>query len=116
MSAVPLSIWRGDTLTTRPPRSTSNGTVRVGREALSFAIADALTRHPGVTEADVMGKSRVRPIAHARQEVMWLLSEARWADGGRRYSLPAIATALGMGDHTSILHGVRVHAKRMASQ
>lgn len=115
MSTVPLSIWRGDTLVSCPPR-TSGASGTVGRDALSVALSDTLSRHPGVTVAEVMGKSRLRPIVRARQEVMWLLREARWADGTPRYSLSGIAGALGVVDHTTVLHGVRVHAKRLAAQ
>lgn len=115
MTAAPLSIWRGDTLVTCPPRTTEI-VGRVGRDALNFAVADALSRRPNVTREEIFSKAREHRVSHARQEVMWLLREARFADGARRYSLPAIAAAVGVEDHTTVLHGVRAHAKRIAAQ
>lgn len=115
MTAAPLSIWRGDTLVSAPPRTTGVAG-RVAREALNFAVADTLSRRPNVTREEIFSKAREHRVSHARQEVMWLLRQACWADGAPRYSLPAIAAALGIEDHTTVLHGVRQHAKRLAAQ
>ncbi|MEM7730508.1 MAG: helix-turn-helix domain-containing protein [Pseudomonadota bacterium] len=69
-------------------------------------LQDVLTRHPGVEARDILGPRRQRAIVIARQEVMHHLRERGW-------SFPWIGAALGR-DHTSVVHGVRAHAKRMA--
>lgn len=64
----------------------------------------------GITVDDIIGESRKRPIAHARQETMWELRQRT------RLSLPHIGLMLGGRDHTTVLHGVRAHEARMAER
>lgn len=53
------------------------------------------------TGVDIMQRTRKAAVAKPRQALMLALHR----DG---HSLPAIAIALGMLDHTTVLHGVRV--------
>jgi chromosomal replication initiation ATPase DnaA len=59
----------------------------------------------GLTFAELMEKTHAHRISRARHEVMWLASEA-----GK--SLPEIGRFFGF-DHTSVLHGVRAHRRRI---
>jgi chromosomal replication initiation ATPase DnaA len=76
------------------------------------SIIAEVARRRGLTAADLTGTGRWRDVARPRQEAMWLMRQVRRADGSRRYSLPEIGRALGYRDHTTVLHGVRAHAKR----
>ncbi len=78
------------------------------------ALADLMIRHEppaldtvvqvvaayyGLTEADILGRSRAAKVAEPRQVVMYLLREETDA------SFPAIGEALGGRDHTTVLYG-----------
>jgi chromosomal replication initiator protein len=60
-----------------------------------------------VSPKDLCGRSQRRRYAWPRQELMWRLHETG------RYSLSQIGAFLGGRDHTTVLHGIREHAKRM---
>ncbi len=60
----------------------------------------AVARHYSVDEAELVGRSRRKEIAQARQMVMYLAREETNA------SLPKIGHALGGRDHTTVIHGV----------
>lgn len=60
-----------------------------------------------VSPAAVMAPQSSRVAAAARQEVMYRLANETQA------TLMAISRALGR-DHTTVLHGIRAHAKRMS--
>ncbi len=62
-------------------------------------IISAVALHYGVSEADLIGRSRRKEIASARQMVMYLAREETNA------SLPQIGQALGGRDHTTVLYG-----------
>ena len=71
------------------------------------SIAEALDRvchETGVTTEEILGRSRSRSIAHARQDVCRLAHEC-----GASY--PEIGRALGI-DHSTALHGARVASER----
>lgn len=87
--------------------------VRVSSEALDALLAEVSARH-GVTPNDITSRSVKRSIAWPRQEVMWRLRSLKGPDGRPKHSYPAIAKALGVADHTTVIHGVRAYAKRMA--
>lgn len=70
-------------------------------------IAAVAAHHDLSTEA-LVGPRRQRPIAWARQEVMWL---ARAFTG---LSVTQIGAALGGRDHGTVLHGVRAVDGRRA--
>lgn len=80
--------------------------------SMKALLAETAADH-AIHVRDILSLSRARPIAHARQDFMWRARQVRWQDGGYRYSLPQVARFLGLKDHTSVLHGVRAHGKRM---
>lgn len=97
-----LSLWRG-LITIHEPAAPPSDSPE-SKRALVARIAAAYD----VTVDDVRGPSRVRSIARARQHVMHeMVSLGRW-------SLPQIGQYLGDRDHTTVLHGYRRHAQRMA--
>ena len=75
-------------------------------------VYDVAKRH-GITPEDIVGHDRSHRFTHPRQEAMWLMREVRLSDGRQRWSLPRIAAHLGNRDHTTVLHGVRAHQKRL---
>lgn len=100
MTVQPLSLWKGD----------------FARAPLNLrSILNATADKHGVLASDILGLARCRKIAHARQEFMWAAYQPMNKDGTHRFSLPKIGGFLGR-DHTSVLHGVRAHAKRMATE
>jgi hypothetical protein len=72
---------------------------RVLNEAL-----DEVSFVHGVSRDDILGDRRFKPIAHARQHAMWLLSD--WG-----YGLAEIGRKLGR-DHSTVFHGVAAHEAR----
>lgn len=88
-----LSLWRG--IQTTPP-------------SMADILAEVAEKHR-LTVADLKGQSRVRSVAWARQEAMWLMrKEGRW-------SLPQIGRAIGNRNHATILFGVRRYGERLAA-
>ena len=63
----------------------------------------------GVSVDDLLGDRRFVTIAVPRQVAMWLEHEATG------HSLPDIGRRCGRRDHTTVLHGVRAIAGRMAA-
>jgi chromosomal replication initiation ATPase DnaA len=100
-----LSLWHG-----RIPKNRTY-TGRIGRTIAQIA-ADVALKHD-VTVDDLIGPARTRWISHARQELMWFAYEERRADGTRVYSLPSIGKYLGGRDHTTVLHGILAHERRV---
>lgn len=58
----------------------------------------------GITEADILGPSRLRKFSNPRQFVMYLAHK-------RGMSLPQIGRIMGR-HHTTVLHGVRAEEAR----
>lgn len=58
----------------------------------------------GITEADILGPSRLRKITEPRQFVMYLAHK-------RGMSLPQIGRIMGR-HRTTVLHGIRAEAER----
>jgi chromosomal replication initiation ATPase DnaA len=79
-------------------------------------IAERVAGLHNVTVDDLKGSSRLKKFAHARQEAMWAMRQAVNADGSPRFSLPQIGRFLGGRDHTTVIHGERAHAERMAGR
>lgn len=90
-----LSLWRGLIEVPPPPA------------AMMRDIANRVAGRHSLTMADLSGRSKSRHIAIARQEAMWEV----WQTTG--YSFPRIG-AFFKRDHTTVLHNVRVHARRRA--
>lgn len=91
-----LSLWKGQIPPAKPtPR----------REVMEAAVKAVAEKH-GVTLEDIMGRSKRRHIAWARQEAMHELYALGWL------SMPRIGQYLGGLDHTSVLYGIRRHKER----
>lgn len=80
---------------------------KLPRQAFERAVSTASARH-GIPAKEILGRRKLKPIAHARQHAMWLLRQ----DG---YSYPEIGRAFGHKDHTGAFWGVREHAKRQVA-
>ena len=63
-------------------------------------VVQLVAEYYGFTVADLTGRSRTAPIAHARHVAMYLLRAEN------ALSLPAIGDVLGGRDHTTVRHGV----------
>jgi chromosomal replication initiator protein len=63
----------------------------------------------GVTEADLLGASRLRRVLRSRQVAMYLARELTGL------SLPRLGAAFGGRDHTTVLHACRKVEEEMAS-
>lgn len=70
-------------------------------------IREVATKH-GLTLAEIKATRRKVKIVDARYEVFFRLSKET------SMSLPMIGRKLGGYDHTTVLHGIRMHEKRMA--
>jgi chromosomal replication initiation ATPase DnaA len=68
-------------------------------------IIQQVCRAHGLPVPWVLGKSRVQRIVRARQEIMWKLNLLG-------LSMPQIGKRLNR-DHTTVLHGIRKHQKRI---
>ena len=62
----------------------------------------------GVSVADIKGHSRKQHIVYARQEAAYQLREER------NLTLNQIGSLLGHKDHTTILHAIKCHEKKLA--
>jgi chromosomal replication initiation ATPase DnaA len=100
----PLSLWKPDV-----------PCLPVGvRPLVTMAeIARRVACEHGLTVADLKGPRRTRNLAHPRQQAMSEMY-GEMTEHGHRWSLPQIGLFLGGRDHTTVLHGVRRHALRMA--
>ncbi len=74
---------------------------RIPKTEAQQVILEVCQRH-GVSYAQVMSKSRSRPIVKARAEAMWALKD--WKPS---LSLPQIGRMIGGRDHTTVLHALR---------
>lgn len=95
-----LSLWRG---LIQPPR-------QVASLSLAREIATAVAAEHGLTFDELTTPSRARELVSIR----WRAMAAIHATG--RYSLPSIAAALGLKDHTTVINGLRRHAERVRGQ
>jgi chromosomal replication initiation ATPase DnaA len=101
---VVLSLWRGPMLIPASPHRSARDIVREVAEG------------NGLTVDDLTGPSRLRYVCYARHEAMWLIRQVKASDGKPRFSMPFIGSLLGGRDHTTVLHGIREHAKRLAAE
>lgn len=69
-------------------------------------IIERVARRHGLTFEEITQPS-TRSTARSRQEAMWELRRHT------RLSLPQIARQVGVKDHTTVLHGIRAHGKRV---
>jgi hypothetical protein len=75
--------------------------------AADMIIREVAAKH-GLTLAEIKATRRKVKIVDARYEVFFRLSKET------SMSLPMIGKKLGGYDHTTVLHGIRMHEKRMA--
>lgn len=73
-------------------------------------LACAVAKLHGLTFKEMISNRRSAHLVRARQHAMWELREYTGL------SLPQIGRLLGRRDHTTVLHGCRVHAARMKSE
>jgi chromosomal replication initiation ATPase DnaA len=83
-------------------RSESSDPCRANRIARAVAKAHGLSFH------EMISPRRHANIVRARQHAMWELRK------NTSLSLPQIARIIGVGDHTTVLHGCRMHETRLA--
>jgi chromosomal replication initiator protein len=90
-----ISLWRHETITpaTAP---TMKG------------IARRIAEKYGLSPEDLQSPKRTRDIVRPRQEAMHEMYQTG------RWSYPRIARFFGGMDHTTVIHGVRRHAERLA--
>lgn len=108
MTVTYLSLWKGEV--PAPPKSS----IAIRQDIFDQVLAEVCAGS-SVRPRDLVGDSRLRPIVHKRQEAMYRLRKLACEDGSPRYSLPVIGDKFGGRDHTTVLHGVRAHAKRLAA-
>jgi chromosomal replication initiation ATPase DnaA len=75
-------------------------------------IREAAQAH-GVKPAEIVIGGPSRRLVRPRHMVAATLYEMRHPCGKRKFSLPQIGAWLGGRHHTTILHAVRAHEKRM---
>ncbi|MGH2514836.1 MAG: chromosomal replication initiator protein DnaA, partial [Ktedonobacterales bacterium] len=85
------------------------GEAAARRTVDASAVLAAVTRHFGVRMEELLGKSRERGVAWARQVAMYLLREETPA------SLLQIGQQLGGRDHTTVMHGCARVGKALAA-
>lgn len=61
----------------------------------------------GFTFEQIVSRNKLTELSIVRQEIMWTLREVY------KLSFPQIADYLNRGDHTTIVHGVAMHQKRL---
>ena len=72
------------------------------------AIIQEVAERNDLTLEQIMSRTRKRHVSHPRQEAMYEVAKRRtWM------SLPDIGRVFGGMDHTTILHGIREHCKRV---
>lgn len=76
------------------------------RKIRVFDCIDVVREAFGVTREEIL--ARRRRLAPERQMIMWLARRHTLA------SLPQIGAAMAGRDHTTILHGIAQHERRMA--
>lgn len=74
------------------------------------AIAERVCEKHRISLADLKGPSRAKRYTYPRQEAMHEMYALEL------WSLLQIGRFLGGRDHTTVLHGVRVHERRLAAE
>lgn len=72
-------------------------------------VREVCEKH-GLTIAEVRARRKKRELVRARHEIMWRCRKET------TFSLPAIAKFLGNFDHTSVMHGISKHERRMKEE
>jgi chromosomal replication initiation ATPase DnaA len=82
-----------------------------GRDLVRQLAREIAAKH-GLTPEGILGRARDDTTVMGRQELAWRLSRIVRSDGRRRFSMPQIGRYLDR-DHTTIIHAIRAHEKRM---
>jgi chromosomal replication initiator protein len=90
-----------------PGQSSAGAGAVTGGPLTIERIQEATARAFGLERADLLSKSRVAPVARARQLAMYLAREHTEA------TLPAIGRAFGGRNHTTVLHAWRRAGARL---
>ena len=81
---------------------------RTLRRAISIdVIKDRICEKYGVTRLELEGKQRCKRLTWPRHEAFYRASKETKA------SLPEIGRAFGGRDHTTVMHGIKAHARRI---
>lgn len=76
------------------------------------SIIEKISQIHGISYAEIMGRSRVRPIVAARQAAMFEVHKRR-----PDLTLPQLGKIFGGKDHTTVLHAIRkIEAQRAGEQ
>lgn len=73
-------------------------------------IARSVAKAHNMSFKEMVSPRRHRSIVRARQQAMWEIRKHT------KLSLPQIGRMLGDLDHTTVLHGIRQHGKRMGGE
>ncbi|GEM_PF-6006186 len=92
-NVVAFSLWKGD--------------IRPNRTPVMDMIAQAVAEAYGISVEDLKGRRIHKGHARPRQHAMYLMAQYS------HLSLPMIGRFFDR-DHTTVLHGVRAHERRMA--
>ena len=76
------------------------------RKTISRICQEVAEKH-GLTPVELRSARRSKNVVRARHEVFWRCKQETTA------SLPQIGRLMGGKDHTTVLHGIRMHERRM---
>lgn len=102
-----LSLWKG-LVRAYSPR------IRVTRR-VADEILDEVCSEYAVRRQELLGVSRTAGIVEARHDAMWRFRQCRNEYGDPLYGYPELGRIFNR-DHTTIIHGVRAHQRRMDAQ
>lgn len=115
-SCVVVPVDRDDLIRTMTPRRVEP--IRVAADAALMhvkvdkprwrVILEEVAAAHSLEVKDITGRSRTRPVVLARHEAAYRLHHEL------KLSYPRTGWLIGNRDHTSALHGARMHARRMA--
>lgn len=103
MSRV-LSLWRG---------WIEGGARPLTDDEFMMTISASVCLRHDLTMEQLYGPNTARKFSRARQEAYYLMRLEKTEGGAFRFSFPAIGKHFER-DHTTVLHGVKEHAARLA--
>ena len=80
---------------------------RVANPTMADIVARVAAEH-GLSVKDIKGNSLRKKHTMPRQQAMWEIAQQE------RWSLTGVGRFLGGRDHTTVLHGIRAHERRLA--
>jgi hypothetical protein len=94
-----------------PPEPEAEEPEDDGRPTVRSVMRAVCTKHR-VSRTELLSMSRQKRIILCRQECCYELRRSILIQG-RQISLPEIGRHLGGLDHTTVMHGIKQHAKRL---